>query len=153
MSSSSPSSPGLATAHGGTGLRASASCHDAGMSKRTYGIQDSVPLAKAVLANGAWHLSGDGSIDPDTRKLVPGDAYRQTRKALANLAQTLEAVGSGLEKVIKATVYMTDIRDYEQMNRAYGEVFGATPPARTTVGVAQLPVPGLVVEIELLALP
>lgn len=123
------------------------------MTKQTYGIQDSVPLAKAVLANGVWHLSGDGSIDPETRKLVPGDAYQQTRKALANLTHTLQAVGSSLDKVVKTTVYLTDIRDYEQMNRAYGEVFGATPPARTTVGVAQLPVPGLVVEIELLALP
>ncbi|MDF1521877.1 MAG: RidA family protein [Trueperaceae bacterium] len=123
------------------------------MDKRTFGKQSAVPLAKAVLANGMLYLSGDGSIDSETRSLVPGDARDQTRRTLANLEATLVSAGSAIDKVVKATVYLTDIRDYAAMNEAYAEFFPGDPPARTTVAVAQLPVPGLLVEIELIALP
>lgn len=123
------------------------------MDKQTFGTQSAVPLAKAVLANGMLYLSGDGSIDPVTRVLVPGDARAQTRRTLANLEATLVSLGSSIDRVVKTTVYLTDIRDYAAMNDAYAEFFVGEPPARTTVAVAQLPVPGLLVEIELLALP
>ena len=123
------------------------------MTKQTFQTQSAVPLSKAVLANGLLYLSGDGSIDPVTRTLVPGDARAQTRRTLLNLAQTLTALGSSLEKAIKVTVYLTDMRDYGSMNEVYAEFFPKDPPARTTVGVASLPVPGLIVEIELVALP
>jgi 2-iminobutanoate/2-iminopropanoate deaminase len=121
--------------------------------KRTVGVQTSVPLSKAVLAGGMWYLSGDGSIDPQTRELIPGDARAQTRKTLENLGATLESVGTSFSRVVKATVYLTDIHDYAAMNDVYHEFFPGEPPARTTVAVAQLPVPGLLVEIELVALP
>jgi 2-iminobutanoate/2-iminopropanoate deaminase len=123
------------------------------MQKKSLFTQEQVPLSKAVLANGLLYLSGDGSIDPVTRELVPGDARAQTRKTLENLAQTLAALGSSLDKVVRTNVYLTDMRDYAAMNEVYGEMFGAEPPARTTVGVASLPVLGLIVEIDLIALP
>lgn len=123
------------------------------MDKQTFHVQATVPLAKAVQANGMLYLSGDGSIDPETRRLVPGDARAQTTKTLENLRATLESLGSSVAKVVKTTVYLTDIRDYTAMNDAYAAFFGGEPPARTTVAVAQLPVPGLLVEIELIALP
>lgn len=123
------------------------------MSRQVFHAVGSLPFAKAVLANGLLYLSGDGSIDPVTRELVPGDARAQTHRTLANLRLTLESLGSSLDKVVKATVYLTDMADYPAMNEAYRSVFPVDPPARTTVGVAQLPVPGLVVEIELIALP
>lgn len=113
-----------------------------------------VPISKAVAANGMLYLSGEASIDWTTRETVRGDIRAQTRKTLENLRETLAAVGSSLEKVVKVNVFLTDAaNDFRGMNEVYREFFPSNPPARSTVGIATLVRPDLIVEIEAIALP
>ena len=123
------------------------------MAKETFNSLGFVPLSKVVKANGMLYVSGEASIDWSTRETVTGDVRVQTRQTIENLARTLEGVGSSLEKVVKTTVFLTDIADFAAMNEVYGEYFGSEPPARSTIGVAALARPDLIVEIELMALP
>ncbi len=122
------------------------------MEKQVFQTQTKVPLSRVVEGNGMLFLSGDGSVDHDTGALVPGDVRAQTTRTLENLAATLESVGSSLDRVLKINVYLTDMAHYGDMNEAYRSFFPNDCPARTTVGVATLPVPGLLVEMELVAL-
>jgi 2-iminobutanoate/2-iminopropanoate deaminase len=109
------------------------------------------PYSHAVFGEGrTLFLSGQTPIDPTSGKLIEGDAAAQTRQALANLASVLSAAGCDPVDVIKVTVYLIDMRDFEAMNRVYAEYFTAPYPARTTVAVAGLPL-GARVEIELVA--
>lgn len=112
-----------------------------------------VPLSKVVKANGFLFLAGEASIDWSTRATVQGDITAQTRKTLQNLGATLESVGSSLGRVVKTTVFLTDIGDFAAMNAVYAEFFPSDPPARSTIAVAALARPDLIVEIELVALP
>ena len=96
------------------------------------------------------YLSGQTPIDPATGALVKGDVVVQTRRVFANLAIVLAAAGLTLDDVVKANVYLTDLADFAAMNAVYAEVFAEPHPARTTVGVAALPL-GAQVEIEVLA--
>jgi len=122
--------------------------------KSVHGTLQHVPISKVVNANGMLYLSGEASIDWSTRKTVTGDIRTQTRKTLENLRHTLESVGSSLDKVVKVNVFLTDAaNDFRAMNEVYSEFFPATPPARSTVGVAALVRPDLIVEIEAIALP
>lgn len=123
------------------------------MEKTTFQPLPHVPLSKVVKANGFLFLAGEASIDWSTRATVPGDITVQTRKTLENLRTTLESVGSSLERVVKTTVFLTDVDDFAAMNRAYAEFFPSDPPARSTIAVAALARPDLIVEIELVALP
>jgi 2-iminobutanoate/2-iminopropanoate deaminase len=84
-------------------------------------------------------------------QLVEGDIEAQTRRVLQNLAAVLAAAGSGLDRVVKTTVFLQDMGDFARMNAVYGQFFTGTPPARSTVQVAGLP-RGARVEIECLAL-
>jgi 2-iminobutanoate/2-iminopropanoate deaminase len=120
--------------------------------RRAYQTQEKVPLSRAVEANGMLFLSGDGSVDHASGALVQGGVAEQTRRTIENLRRTLESVGSSLDRVVKVTVYLTDMSHYGAMNEAYRSFFPTECPARTTVGVAELPVPGLLVEMELVAL-
>ncbi len=123
------------------------------MSKEVYKVLDFVPLSKAVTVNGMIYLSGDAGIDWKTREVVEGDVAVQTRQTLENLKTTLEAVGSSMEKVVKTTVFLTDVAaDFQTMNKVYSEFFPESPPARSTIGVAALARKELLVEIELVAL-
>lgn len=123
------------------------------MEKTTFQPLPHVPLSKVVKANGFLFLAGEASIDWSTRATVPGDITVQTRKTLENLRTTLESVGSSLERVVKTTVFLTNIDDFAAMNQAYAEFFPSEPPARSTFAVAALARPDLIVEIELVALP
>ena len=109
------------------------------------------PYSQAIKANGFIFVSGQGSIDPATGKLVEGDTARQTERALENLKAILEAAGSSLHKAVKATVFLKDMNDFAAMNAVYARFFPQGPPARSTVEVARLPL-DLRVEIELIAL-
>ncbi|MDQ2850754.1 MAG: RidA family protein [Actinomycetota bacterium] len=110
------------------------------------------PYSHAVWAGGLVYLSGQTPLDPTTGALVEGDVATQTRQVFTNLAAVLTAAGLTLEHVVKTTVYLTDLVDFTVMNEVYAQMFSEPYPARTTIGVAGLPL-GAQVEIELIAQP
>jgi len=107
------------------------------------------PYSQAV-ASGFIFLSGQIPLDA-SGKPVEGDVAAQTEQVLKNLSAVLRAAGSGLERVVKTTVYLKDINDFARMNEVYVRYFSKEPPARATVEVARLPRDAKV-EIELIAL-
>lgn len=108
------------------------------------------PYEQAIKCNGLLFTSGQIALDPATGTLIEGDVSSQTRQVLNNLKAVLEAGGSSLDDVIKATVYLTDLGNFAKMNDVYAEYLGRVKPARSTVGVATLP-RGAIVEIDLVA--
>src|SRR5574337_47229 len=108
------------------------------------------PYAQGIRFNGFLFTSGQIALDPATGTMIDGDISAQTRQGLENLKAVLEAGGSSLNHVIKATVYLTDLSNFAKMNEVYAEYLGAVKPARSTVGVASLP-RGASVEIDLVA--
>ncbi|MDD3921140.1 MAG: RidA family protein [Eubacteriales bacterium] len=107
------------------------------------------PYSHAVEANGFVFTSGQLGIDPATGKL-PASVEEQTKQALANLKNVLEAAGTSAANVLKTTVFVQDLGDFAAVNAIYGEFFGKDFPARSCVQVAKLPAGGLV-EIECVA--
>lgn len=108
------------------------------------------PYSHAVVAGDLVYCSGQVPLDPATAELVSGDIAAQTDRIFDNLAAVLAAAGSGLERVVKTTVFLVDIADFAAMNEAYARRFGDHRPARSTIGVAALP-RGARVEIECIA--
>ena len=108
------------------------------------------PYSQAARSGNLLFLSGQIPLDPATGQLVEGDISLQTERVLKNLAAILEAAGSGLNKVLKTTVYLKDLAEFGRMNEVYGKFFGEKPPARATVEVARLP-RDAAVEIDLVA--
>ena len=108
------------------------------------------PYSQAAVANGFVFCSGQVPIDPSTGELVDGSIGDQTRRCVANLEAVLTAAGSGLDQIVKTTIFVTDMGNFAEVNEAYGSFFAAEPPARATVGVASLP-KGAEVEIECVA--
>jgi 2-iminobutanoate/2-iminopropanoate deaminase len=96
------------------------------------------------------YTSGQIPLDPATGKLVTGDIGAQTRRVMDNLRAVLEAAGSRLDLVCKATVFVTDLGDFSAINQVYASYFESDPPARSTVQVSALPL-GASVEIEVIA--
>ncbi|HEY2980501.1 MAG TPA: RidA family protein [Anaerolineales bacterium] len=109
------------------------------------------PYSQAVRIESLVFTAGQVGLDPASLELVAGGIDAQTRQSLTNLKNVLEAAGSGLNYVVKTTVYLTDMNDFASMNAIYAEYFPENPPARSTVGVAALP-KGALVEIETVAL-
>ena len=97
------------------------------------------PYSQAIRAGGTVWASGQIPLDPATGLLVEGGVEEQARQALRNLGAVLEAAGSGFDRVVKATVYLTDFADFEAVNRVYAEFMSAPPPARVCVQVSRLP--------------
>ncbi|WP_339102637.1 Rid family detoxifying hydrolase [Haloterrigena salinisoli] len=98
------------------------------------------PYSQGVLAGDTCYVSGYGPVDPETGEPVEGDIRDQTDRVLENIAAVVDdAGGDGLEDVVKVTVYLTDLEDYERVNEAYGARFGDEPPARVCVEVSRLP--------------
>jgi 2-iminobutanoate/2-iminopropanoate deaminase len=111
------------------------------------------PYSHAVISNGLVFLSGQTPIDPDTGTLVEGSIGDQTRRCLDNLAIVAAAAGAQLSDAVRCGIYVTDISTFKDVNEAYGTYFTDAPPARSTIGVAALPL-GADVEIDaVLALP
>ena len=109
------------------------------------------PYSQAIKANGFVFCSGQVSLDPATMTIVAGGIEAETHRVLTNLKAVLEAAGSGLDKVVKTTVFMVDLGEFATMNAIYATYFPGTPPARSTFQVGALP-RGARVEIECIAL-
>lgn len=110
------------------------------------------PYSQAIRSGDVVYVSGQIPLDPATGKKVEGEIEDEARQVLANLKAVLEAAGSGMDRVVKATVYLTDLALFPRVNAVYAEAFSADPaPARVTVGVAALPL-GAQVEIDAIAL-
>lgn len=109
------------------------------------------PYSQAVKAGGFIFTSGQIAIDPATQQVIAGDVSAQTDRVLKNLAAILEAAGTGLEKVVRCTVFLKSMNDFTAMNAIYGKYFTLAPPARSTVEVARLP-KDVLVEIDVVAL-
>jgi 2-iminobutanoate/2-iminopropanoate deaminase len=110
------------------------------------------PYSQAVSHAGWVFASGQIALDPRTGAVVPGDIEAQTERVIENLAAVLEAAGSSLARVVKTTVYVTDLAQFARINRVYARHFaGPVPPARATVQVAALPL-GAAIEIDAIAI-
>jgi len=109
------------------------------------------PYSQGVVANGFVFVSGQIPFDPGTAELVTGPIEDQARQVLANVSAVLEAAGSSMDKVVKATVFLRDMNDFARMNAVYGEFFKAPYPARAAVQVVRLP-RDVGIEIEVIAL-
>lgn len=109
------------------------------------------PYEQAIKANGLVFTAGQIAIEPKTGNLIEGGIAAQTRRVLENLKGVLEAGGSSMDRVVKATVFLKNMADFPAMNEVYGEYLGGSKPARSTVAVAELP-RGALVEIDLVAL-
>lgn len=109
------------------------------------------PYSQAVVAGGLVFCSGQIALDPATGAMVEGDVTAQARVALRNLRAVLEAAGSGMHKVVRATVYLTNMADFAKVNEVYAEAFGEARPARAAVEVSGLP-RGALVEVDAIAI-
>lgn len=108
------------------------------------------PYAQAVTHGGLVYCSGQIGLVPGTKSLAGDDVATQARQALQNLSAVLAAAGSGLDRVVSATVYLLDMADFAAMNEVYAEAFQGWKPARATVAVSGLPM-GCRVEISVIA--
>lgn len=108
------------------------------------------PYSQAVRAGELIFCAGQIPLDPATMKLVEGDIAVQTRRVLTNLSNVLEAAGSSLSRVVKTTVFLADLNDFQAMNAVYAEFFPEQPPARSTIQAGRLPA-GALLEIEAMA--
>ena len=108
------------------------------------------PYIQAIRANGFIFCSGQIPIDPAAGAVVATTAEAQTRQAITNLRNVLEAAGAGLDKVVKTTVFISDMNDFAAVNGVYAELFGDTKPARSCVQAARLP-KDVKIEIEAIA--
>ena len=109
------------------------------------------PYSQAIVANGLVFVSGQLALKPGDKELSGGSIEEQTEQVFANLRAILEEAGSGLDKLIKTTVFLQDLADFQGMNGVYAAHVGDRPPARSTVEVAKLP-SGALVEIDAVAL-
>jgi 2-iminobutanoate/2-iminopropanoate deaminase len=109
------------------------------------------PYSQAIKAAGLVFVAGQVSLKPDHGEIVGGTIQEQTEQVLTNLRGILEAAGSGLDRLVKTTVFLQSLDDFPGMNEVYRQHVGDQPPARSTVEVAKLP-SGALVEIEAIAL-
>lgn len=114
------------------------------------GAKPVAPYSPGIRFGELVFTSGQIGLDPATGKLVEGGVAIQARKALENLKDVLEAAGSGMEHVLKTTVFLNDMNDYGAVNEVYAGFFQGAPPARSAVQVAGLPL-GALVEVEAVA--
>jgi 2-iminobutanoate/2-iminopropanoate deaminase len=96
-------------------------------------------------------IGGTAGVDPATGALAGPDVYAQTKQILASFRIMLESVGSDLDHVVHVNIFLKDMRDFDRMNQAYSEVMGGHQPARTVIGVAELPKPGVLLTMNLTA--
>ena len=108
------------------------------------------PYSQGIVSGDRIYVSGQGPVDPDTGDVVDGSPAEQTGRTLENVDAILRAAGASLDNVVKPTVFVKDIRYYDEVNEVYGELMSAPFPARSAVEVVKLPV-DIDVEIEVVA--
>ena len=108
------------------------------------------PYSQAISTGSLVFCSGQIPLDPASGELVSGTVDEETKRCMHNLEAVLQEAGSGLDRILKTTIYVTDMNDFAEVNDAYGSFFPTAPPARATVGVAALP-KGARVEVECVA--
>ena len=108
------------------------------------------PSSQAIKANGMIYCSGQIPIDPAVNAVTAETIEDQTKQAITNLKNVLEKAGSSLSKVVKTTVFISDMNEFARLNAVYAELFGDTKPARSCVQVARLP-KDVKIEIEAIA--
>jgi 2-iminobutanoate/2-iminopropanoate deaminase len=108
------------------------------------------PYSQAIQSGGFVFVSGQLPVRPDHAEIVGDSIQEQTEQVFANLRAILEAAGSSLDRLVKTTVYLTDLGDFAGMNEVYARYVGEVPPARATIEISALP-SGVKVEIEAIA--
>ncbi len=108
------------------------------------------PYSQAVVASNMVYCSGQIAIDPATGKVVEGGVVEQTEQVMKNLEAVLSAAGSGFSNVVKTTIYLADMDDFQAVNEVYARSFESAPPARATIQVSRLPL-DVRVEIDAIA--
>jgi len=108
------------------------------------------PYSQAVVSGNFVFVSGQIPLDPETGKMVEGDIEEKTKRVLENVSAVLESVGLSLKNVVKVTVFITDLSNFEKVNKVYSKFFGDHKPARSFVEVSALP-KGAEIEIEVIA--
>ncbi|MGD9764030.1 MAG: RidA family protein [Candidatus Binatia bacterium] len=114
------------------------------------GPNQGAPYSQAIRFGDFVFTAGQIALEPRTGRMIAGGIREQTERVLLNLRAILEAAGSGMDKLVKATVYLTSRDDWAAMNEVYVQHVGPHPPARTVVEVRRL-APGAIVEIDAIA--
>ena len=109
------------------------------------------PYSPGVVLGDLIFVSGQGAVDPKTGKLAGDDVESQTEQVFKNIEAILKAAGSGLDKIVRCGVFLTDMREFSRMNAVYERMMAGNRPVRTTVQAAGLPMEGLKVEIDAIA--
>lgn len=108
------------------------------------------PFSQAIVEGGMVYVSGQGPVDPKTDEIVSDDPKKQTAQTLQNIGAILEAAGASLDDVVRTAVYLTDMDDYDAVNRVYEDLMSEPYPARTAVEVSRLPI-DIAVEMDVIA--
>lgn len=108
------------------------------------------PYSQAVEANGTLYISGQVPLSPKTKKIVDGGIKEQTLQVMKNIGAILEAAGYSYFNVVKSTCFLSDIKNFQEMNEVYGRFYTENPPARAAFAVKELPL-GVLIEIESIA--
>jgi len=108
------------------------------------------PYSQAIRAGSTIYCSGQIPLDPKTGQIISGGIDAQTRRVLDNIAALLKAEGLGFGNIVKTTIFLTNLGDFQTVNEVYGSYFKSHPPARSTVQVSALP-KGANIEIEVIA--
>ena len=109
------------------------------------------PYSQGIVANGLVFVAGQIALVPGTKDFVAGGIQEQTQQVLSNVKAILEAGGSSMDKIVKTTVFLSDVNSFAEMNSVYATFFGDNPPVRSTIQ-AVLPRPDALVEIDCIAL-
>ena len=118
---------------------------------KTATASDKAPFSQGIEANGFVFLSGTLGVDPATGKLAGNDVVSQLTQIVKNISDILKESGCTMDDVVKATVFLTDMKNYATMNEQYIKLFKTPYPARTCVEVSALPVEGALIEVEIIA--
>ena len=105
------------------------------------------PYSQAIIYKDIIYISGQGSVDPDTNRLMAGTIEQESKMALQNIKNIMEAAGSSIDNILHVSVYLADMREYGRFNDVYRTFFREPMPARTTVAVKNVPF-GLRIEID-----